>query len=104
MFRDAISVTGVTLKYLFKTLPPGVHFSLCSKRGEALHKIIRDNIVGGPSIIFHRYHEKGQTFIRGNRDKVVQGIKGYDANALYLWSLTQPMPTDFPVFRSSDRF
>ena len=102
MFKEAISVPGVTLKYLFKTLPPGVHFSLCSKRDADLHRTIRDNIVGGPSIIFHRYHEKGQTFIRGNKDKVVQGIKGYDANALYLWSLTQQMPTDFPVIRSSE--
>jgi hypothetical protein len=102
MSKDAISVPGVTLKYLFKTLPKDVSFSLCSKREEDLHKTIRNNIVGGPSIIFHRYHEKDQTFIRGNRDKSVQGIKGYDANALYLWALMQKMPSDFPIIRKQE--
>jgi hypothetical protein len=102
MFKDAISVPGVTLKYLFKTLPKDVSFSLCSKREQDLHNTIRENIVGGPSIIFHRYHEKDQTFVRGNSDKAVQGIKDYDANALYLWALMQKMPTDFPIIRKKE--
>ena len=41
-------------------------------------------------------------FVRGNRDKAVQCIKGYDANALYLWALMQKMPTDFPVIRKRE--
>jgi hypothetical protein len=75
---------------------------LCSERESELHSSIRKNIVGGPSIIFHRHHEKGVTFIRGARNKVVQAIKGYDANALYLWSLMQKMPTGFPIIRNSE--
>jgi hypothetical protein len=102
MFKDAISVPGVTLRYLFKTLPKDVSFSLCSKREQDLHNTIRKNIVGGPSIIFHRYHEKDQTFVRGNSQKAVQGIKGYDVNALYLWALMQRMPTDFPIIRKKE--
>ncbi|BFZ13860.1 hypothetical protein BsWGS_16899 [Bradybaena similaris] len=99
MFKDAISVPGITLKFLFKTLPRGVMFSLCSEKQKALHTTMRNNITGGPSIIFHRYHEKDVTFIRGNAAKVVKTILGFDANALYLSALMQPMPTDFPVIR-----
>jgi G:T-mismatch repair DNA endonuclease (very short patch repair protein) len=56
---------------------------------------LRKNIVGGPSIICHRNHEKDVTRIRGN--KLVQSIKGYDTNALYLWAIMQKMSTDYPV-------
>ena len=57
-------------------------------------------MVGGPSIIFHRYHEKDKTKIRereitdqGKEPKMCQKIVGYDANALYLWAIMQNMPT-----------
>jgi len=49
-------------------------------------------MVGGPAIIFHRYAEVNKTFVRDNPEKPVQKIVGYDANSLYLWALTQPMP------------
>ena len=57
-------------------------------------------MVGGPSIIFHRYHEKDKTKIRekemqekGLESKMCRKIVGYDANALYLWALMQDAPT-----------
>lgn len=53
-------------------------------------------MVGGPAIIFHYYAEKDQTKIRGSQygqaARPVQRVVGYDANALYLWALSQPMP------------
>ena len=53
-------------------------------------------MVGGPAIIFHRHAEKGQTKIcesqYGQTARPVQRVIGYDANALYLWALSQPMP------------
>ena len=60
---------------------------------------MKSNIVGGPSIIFNRYHEKGQTIIR-NKTKQCQGCVGLDANALYLWALMQPMPTGWYTRRT----
>ena len=54
-------------------------------------------MVGGPSLVFHRYHEKEVTKIRqsdyGETARLCRSILGYDANALYLWSLTLNMPT-----------
>ena len=50
------------------------------------------NIVGGPSIIFKRYHEKNKSFIRNNVEIPCKKVLGFDANALYLWALDQKMP------------
>ncbi len=35
-----------------------------------LHLLVEDNIVGGPAIIFHRYHEKDITKKRTSRRNV----------------------------------
>ena len=77
MFKDGVSVPGLTLKYLFSYLPPQTYFSLCDKANSDLYHLIRDNNTGGPSIIFHRYHEAGKTKIReaekGQAAKLCEG-------------------------------
>ena len=40
----------------------------------------------------NRYHEANKTKIR-NGDKLCKKIIGYDANALYLYNISQKMPT-----------
>ena len=44
------------------------------------------HVVGGPSLVFHRYHEKGVTKLRqneyGESAQSCRSIVGYDANAL----------------------
>ena len=100
MFKDGIGVPGLTLRYLFKTMPSeDVYFALFSDDQADLHSLLREHLVGGPSIIFHRYHEKGVTKIRGNEEKNVESLEGFDANALYLWAIMQNMPTGTPVVR-----
>ena len=97
MFKDGILVPGLTLKYLFSYLSPQTYFSLFDQANSDLYHLIKDNNTGGPSIVFHRYHEAGKTKIReaekGQAAKLCEKIVGYDANALYLWVLTQNMPT-----------
>ena len=97
MFKDGISVPGLTLKYLFSFLDEQTYFSLFDKPNSDLYHLIKDNNTGGPSIIFHRYREVGKMKIReaeeGLGAKLCQKIVGYDANALYLWAIMQNMPT-----------
>lgn len=97
MLRQGISIPGVTLTYLFLTLEPGIYFSLFDERNKDLYHTFKQNMVGGPSIIFHRFHEAGKTKLRenelGDEAKLCQKIVGYDANALYLWAIMQQMPT-----------
>ena len=96
MFKQGISVPGLTLLYLFNDLPEKTYLTIFNEKHKDLHDLVKDNICGGPSIIFHRYHEKAITALRrneyGETAHPCRSIVGYDANALYLWSLMQDMP------------
>ena len=89
LFKDGISVPGLVMRYLFQNTD--AQFSLFDEENEDLFHTFKNNIVGGPSIIFNRYHEKNVTKIRGG--KICKNVVGYDANALYLWAMMQQMPT-----------
>ena len=101
MFKDGISVPGLSLLHLFNDLPNDTYFTVFNRTNSDLHELVKDNIVGGPAIIFHRYHEKGITKIRGGSE-LCRKIVGYDANALYLWALMQDMPTGWYVRRREE--
>ena len=57
-----------------------------------LYDLMKSGIVGGPSIKFKRYVEARKTQIR-NGNKLCKKAIGYDANALYLWAISQCIPT-----------
>ena len=95
MLKEAISLPGLAFKFEMSFIKEqGLHLS--SFHTEDLYQLFKDNMVGGPAIIFHRHAEKGQTKIRqsqyGQAARPVQKVIGYDANALYLWALSQSMP------------
>ena len=103
IFKDGISVPGLTLKYMFQDLPS--YFTAPNEKNNDLYELFKNNIVGGPSIVFHRYHERDVTIIRPKdyeEPKVCRKIIGYDANAFYLWSIMQEMPTSHFVRRKSE--
>ena len=102
MFKDGISVPGLSLLHLFNDLPNDTYFVTFNRTNRDLHKLVKDNIVGGPAIIFHRYHEKNVTRIRGGSEPC-RSIVGYDANALYLWALMQDMPTGWYTRRRAEK-
>ena len=53
---------------------------------------IREDMVGGPSIVFTREAAVDQTFIRNSRNICIS-IVGIDASQIYPYSMCQPMPT-----------
>ena len=65
MFKDVVSVPELTLIYLFNELPLNTFFTVFNQTNSDLHPLVKDNIVGGPAIIFHRYHVTDVTKIRG---------------------------------------
>ena len=101
IFKDGISVPGLALSYMFNDLPPNTFFTVFNETSKDLHHLVKDNIVGEPAIIFHRYHEKDVTKIRRGRE-TCRKIVGYDANALYLWALMQDMPTGWYTRRREE--
>lgn len=54
MFKEAISIPGLSLKYLFQTLKQNVMITLCFEKQKELHTTL-NSITSCPSIIFHRY-------------------------------------------------
>ena len=97
MFKDGISVPGLMLLYLFNDLPPNTYFTLFNEKHKDLYHLVKDQIVGGPAIIFHRYQGKDVTKIREIEfvefAQPCRSIVGYDANSLCLWALMQDMST-----------
>ena len=57
IFKESVSLPGLTQKYLFKNLGND-YFVGIGKEHAHIYKQLRElGIVGGPSIIFHRYQE-----------------------------------------------
>ena len=99
MLKDGISLPGLCLKYLFTFLDRDTVFGLVDKKNDDFYHKMRDNVTGGPSIVFHRHHHANQSKIReaeyGDEARLCQRILGLDANALYLYAIMQDMPTGF---------
>ena len=97
LFKESISLPGITQRYLFKNLKDD-YFVGIGREHSHIYKDLRESgVVGGPSIIFHRRQIAGETLIK-NRE-VCKKIIGYDANSLYLCCIAQDMPTGFYSLR-----
>ena len=104
ILKDAVSIPGVSLHYLLKGAIER-KAELYAPRKEA-YDMLKGAVVGGPSLVFTRYHEAGKTRIRshqypvprdgevltGAHAKLCENIQGYDANALYLSTMLNYMP------------
>ena len=105
LFKDGISLPSCALKFAMKTTD--AKFALYGKKYKWLHGEFREAVVGGPSLVYSRYHEKDITKIRpqqfGENAKTCQSVIGTDANALYLWAWSQDFPCgDFEVRMGPD--
>ena len=104
IMKDAVSIPGVSLHYLLKgAIERKAELYAPSKEA---YEMLKEAVVGGPSLVFTRYHEVGKTRIRshqytipregevitGAHAKLCQNILGYDANALYLSTMLREMP------------
>ena len=91
--RDGISLPGLAKQILMKHVP---HRSLYYIDNPELYSTIRQNEVGGQSIIVTRRHGSQHPY-----------IKGFDANSLYLYCLGEGQYTGQPIIYKSvdtDRF
>ena len=93
IMKDAVSIPGVSLHYLLRgAIERGAVLYAPSKEA---YDMLKAAVVGGPSLVFTRYHEVGKTRIRSHQiaePKLCKNILGYDANALYLSTMLREMP------------
>ena len=86
---------GCTLPNLAKIClhkPASAKFYPFTETDKDMLEKIREDLVGGPSIVFTRKTEVDEKFIWNSRN-VCKSIVGIDANQRYLYSMCQPMPT-----------
>ena len=90
---DIMKDAGVSLHYLLKGAIDR-NAELYSPNKEA-YSMLKEAVVGGPSLVFTRIHEVGKTRIRSHQiaePQLCKNILGYDANALYLSTMLREMP------------
>ena len=57
LFKIRISLSGLARKMLFECgCQAGASFALFDESNKDLYYTIKQNIIGGPSVIFNRYH------------------------------------------------
>ena len=71
LFKDGVSLPGLVLKYLMNGTDSDFYLfyeedkiTNEDRKRNKLFYLLKDSIVGGPSIIFNRYHEANKTKIR----------------------------------------
>ena len=93
ILKDTVSIPGVSLHYLLRgAVEWGAELYSPGKEAD---EMLKGAVVGGPSLIFTRYHELGVTRLRSHQTaepRLCKHILGYDTNALYLSTMLRKMP------------
>ena len=93
ILKDAVSIPGVSLHYLLRgVVERGAELY---SPGKEAYEMLKEAVVGGPSLVFTRYSEVDVTEIKSHRISepcLCKNILGYDANALYLLTMLREMP------------
>ena len=107
LFKEACTLPGLSLRFGMRGLG-GVFYTLGDDMAD-IHDLIKKNMVGGPSIVFTRLAEAGNTRIRPRKygyqtAEVCRSVIGFDANMLYPYNMSQTMPMGPCVTRKSPDF
>ena len=93
ILKDAVSLPGVSLHYLLRGAIERGADLYCP--GREAYTMLKRAVVGGPSLVFTRYHEAGVTGIRSHQfeePRLCKKILGFHASALYLSTMLREMP------------
>lgn len=88
---------------------------LIDEENKDVFYLLKNNVLGGPSIVYHRYHEADKTkikrpvyengdWIEGKEGKTVKNITGFDANALYLKCIGEEMPCGVLKYKEFEEY
>ena len=101
--HQAITLLGIAKRICSNSITdPNVEIHLFNQKQQDIYRLFKENIAGGPSIIYHRNQQAHKSFIRNNQNKPCKSIVGYDANALYLHALFMNLPTQIPLIRQEE--
>ena len=95
IFKDAVSLPGVSLQYLLRGTLNRVNAPKLYAPEKEDYDMLKGAVVGGPSLLFTRKHEAEKTAIRSHKyenARMCPRVLGYDANALYPSTMLEDMP------------
>ena len=96
VLKTSIGIPGVArqLMYNSASAQPGFKgFTLFDEQNRDRDDRFRNNIVGGPSVIYSFHHKAGQTRLRDPvKGKLCRSVLGIDATALYASRIRKPLP------------
>ena len=95
IFKDAVSLAGVSMKYILRGTLQGRKARELYAPSKEAYDMLKGAIVGGPSLVFTHKHVANQTRIRShkyNEAHLTKRILGYDANSLYPSPMMKEMP------------
>ena len=99
MFKHAVTLPGLSLKVLFQFIPKTINMPQIYKNermrnddDNSLYNEWKQNLYGGLSIIFHRFHSKDVTFIKNNQNEPCRRILGLDCTNCYGATVSQTFP------------
>ena len=105
LFKQTFSVPGISRIMLLKSaLDYGASIPLIREIDADLYHTMRDNITGGPSVIYHRYAKVEKTFVRGDKLQPCNLIRGEDSNSLYPAVYLHEFPTENYIRRHAPHF
>ena len=103
IFKIAISTPGIARKLLTETAKKkNIYFSIIDAKNKDLFFKIRNNLTGGPSIIFNRHLKVDETLIRGLKQNKCKSIVGWDAASLYLYCMSLEQPSGIFIRRRNE--
>ena len=96
VLKTTIGIPGVARQLMYNSaaVHPGFKgFTLFNEQNRDWDDRFRDNIVGGPSVIYSFHHKAGKTRLRDPvKGKLCQSLLGLDATALYASRIRKPLP------------
>ena len=96
VLKTTIGIPGVARQLMYNSAAaqPGFKgFTFFNKQNRDWDDKLRDNIVGGPSVIYSFHHKAGETRLRDpEKGKLCQSVLGLDATALYASRIRKPLP------------
>ena len=106
VFKISVSAPGLSRILMMRhAQKQEVLFPLFGKEDRDAYWLYKASICAGASIIFNRFCQVGQTYLRPDNKYVCQGVFGYDYTSLYLGLFNTDMPTTMYVRRfEEDKF
>ena len=95
IFKDAVSLPGVSMQYILRRTLRGSNAPELYAPSSEAYEMLKAAVVGSPSLVFTRKHVAGETRIRSHKydlARIGKRILGFDENSLSPSTMAKDMP------------